>query len=247
MMHISDEELMAYCDGELSSVAARELEQRLRDNPTLLKQVEAQRNLREKLHRCFDPVMQEQMPGRLTKLLEAPSEGNVLAFPWRQGRARSFLPKFAAIAATFAVGVLAGQLMIGDSSRLVVTGDPLMAQGDLYQVLETQLASEQRQDGRAKIGISFAAHDGKMCRSFETPAIAGLACKETEEWKLVLVTSAQGSLAGEYRQAGAPKIVMEAAQELMRGDALDGQAERQARDAGWPAATDAERSSNRGG
>jgi hypothetical protein len=232
-MHIGEEELMAYCDGELDPIAAKRVERAASQAPDLQRQLEAHKSLRETIHRCFDPVMDEEIPDRLTRLLSAAPADNLLPFRTARRPAQPLWAKLVALAATFAVGIVAGQLTTGASGPLAVEEDRLVARGDLHHALEAQLASNQPQDAPSRIGISFASQSGAICRTFETSALAGIACRKTEDWNLILTTPSERGSGGDYRQAGAPHIVMEAAQELIAGEPFDASEERRMRDSGW--------------
>lgn len=230
---VSNEQLMAFVDGEVDEIARRRIERAIAGDPELAARVEAQRRLKARLSGHYGPVAEEEVPERFRTLLES----NVV--PLSAGRrglpsARSL----AAIAATFVVGMLAAQLIPGTSGPLAVEDERVVAQGTLAEALETQLASTQAADEPARIGITFPAGDGRLCRSFDTAAMAGLACREGRGWEVVM-TAASARAGGEYRQAGSgPALVMEAAQAMMAGDPLDADAERAARNAGWRAAGD---------
>ena len=110
----------------------------------------------------------------------------------------------------------------------------MVAQGQLASALDTQLASAQAPDAATRIGTSFAATDGRLCRTFDSAAMAGLACRGDAGWQLIMTTAGSASQHGEFRQAGsANPLVAQAAQDLMAGEPFDAAAERHARDAGW--------------
>jgi hypothetical protein len=110
----------------------------------------------------------------------------------------------------------------------------MVAQGELAHALDTQLASAQASGAATRIGVSFAAADGRFCRTFDSAAVAGLACHGDAGWQLMLTAPGAGPAASELRQAasGDPHVLA-TAQELMAGEPLDAAAERRARDSGW--------------
>jgi hypothetical protein len=117
-----------------------------------------------------------------------------------------------------------------------VDGGPMIAAGQLAEALETQLASAPPAGAAARIGVSFPAQDGRFCRTFETPELAGLGCRGGKGWEIVTMarTGTGGERDGEFRQAGSgAALVMQMSQEMMAGDPLDAGAERRARDSGW--------------
>src|SRR3546814_18311004 len=49
----------------------------------------------------------------------------------------------------------------------------LIASGALAKALDSQLASNQPQNARVRIGLSFRDREGRYCRSFDSGALAG--------------------------------------------------------------------------
>jgi hypothetical protein len=231
MSAIPEETLMAYVDGELDEISRSRVERALSIDAELGAALEAQRRLKARLSGRYDPVLSDEVPQRLRSMLET----NVvpLAAARRLERpSRSWWPQAAAIAATFVAGlVTAGALSDGGASG--TSGEALAAKGELAEALDSKLAAETASQP-TRIGVSFAAQDGRFCRTFETSQLAGLACRGDAKWDLVATARVTAPAGGEYRQAGsAAAVVMQTAQEMMAGQPLDAQAERRARDARW--------------
>jgi hypothetical protein len=85
-------------------------------------------------------------------------------------------PQWAAVAASLALGVLAGRELWSERGPLATRGGEMVARGDLDKALTTQLASD---GGAVTVGLTFRAGDGRYCRTFQSPAarLAGLACR----------------------------------------------------------------------
>jgi len=232
MADIEEELLMAHVDGELDPLTAGRVAEALAQDAELRAVAEAQRRLRDRLAEHYNPVADEEIPERLRAMLET----NVIALPTaRPGRRLSLgWGAGGAMAASFAVGLIAAQMIPERTGPTGVTGDRLVAAGPLAQALDTQLVSEQSKSVATRIGVSFAANDGRLCRTFENQVMAGLACREGEGWHILAHAAARPELGGEYRQAASrADVVMRISQELMKGEPFDAQAERQARDTGW--------------
>jgi anti-sigma factor RsiW len=170
-------------------------------------------------------------------------------------RRRWAWPEWGAMAASLAVGVLVGSVVLGgghDASpgeRVAGPGGMLVAlqgaggvpvaQGRLAEALSNQLAGGGQVgaagDGAVRIGVTFAATDGALCRSFIAGSAAGLACRSGEQWKLAVLAEAEKGAGGDYRQAGSamPAAVLEAIDARIAGPALDAQAEQAAQQRGW--------------
>ncbi len=224
--------LMAYLDSELDPAEQARVAQAVAADPTLQRQLEIQRALRERLRAHFDPVAEEDVPPRLRALLEP---GLVDLDAARARRSRPVWQTFAAIAASLVIGLFVGSALPGGAEGPVTTQDGrLIAQGALAQALDTQLASAQPADAATRIGVSFARADGALCRTFEGATLSGLACREGTRWQMVMIAAGSGGGQGDYRPAGtASARIAETAQDLMAGEPLDAAGERRARDAGW--------------
>jgi hypothetical protein len=226
MERVDEAMLMAFVDGELDAAEAARVELALAADPELKARVQAEQRLKATLAQRYDPILDEPVKERFAAMLGA----NVVPIGSARRRPAFALrwPQAAAIAATLVAGVLAFQLVPADAPE----PEPRVAQGALAEALETQLASQPT--GATRIGVTFAAHDGRICRTFEASGATGLACRGAESWELMATGAAEGGRAGEYRQAGSGAAkVMQLAQDMMAGEPFDAAAERRARDSGW--------------
>ena len=234
MNEVSDEMLMAYVDGELGPEERGMVERALAGSPTLREEVERQRMLRSSLGAFYAPVVEEEVPERLRAMLAPEPKGaEIVDFAAARERRRPVfaLPHFAAMAASLAVGVIATQLALAPAGPVGVEDGALLAQGALAEALETQLASAGAA-GDTRIGLTFANREGRICRTFESPAVSGIGCRGDAGWVLPMTAAGAGAAATEYRQASSP-LVMEQAAAMMAGDPLDAAAEAAAKEKGW--------------
>jgi anti-sigma factor RsiW len=255
-MSFSDETLMAYADGELAEPAFSEVERAVRSDPAIAARVAQHQALRADVFAAFADVVDEPVPPRL---MAAALPGKVAdlgavraaraggahhaaapasAVEHAARRRWSWL-EWGGVAASLAVGVLVGSVVLGGGGRagdaVVEAGanGALVAQGPLADALSRQLAGDR--GGAVDIGVSFAAKDGALCRSFTMGRTAGLACRGGDQWRVVVMTEADKGAAGEYRQAGSamPTAVLEAIDARIAGATLDAQGEQAARQRGW--------------
>jgi hypothetical protein len=234
-MTFDDETLMAYADGELDETRARAVEAALRDQPELVVRVETMRATRARVAAAFAPIAVEPAPERLQALLRSPGDvvsldavraarANARAKPWR-GREWSALA--AGIAAVLVIGLYVSPPRPGAS--IVADARGVRAGGALAHALTTRLAGE---DGAVRLGISFRAKDGPVCRTFglARPNVSGLACRENNAWEVRALAEVAPQAVGAYRQAGsaeAPEILA-AVERTIQGEAFDAAAEKQA-------------------
>lgn len=243
MIKIADETLIAYADGELHGARREALERALAGQPELRRRLAAQQQLRSRIAGHYAPVAEEPVPDRFAAMIRQSAAGNDnqagivdLAAARAKRRPLAAWRNLAALAATFVFALVLGQAMpplVGGSDRsgpVAVADGSLVASGALEAALDGQLAADP---GETRIGISFAAADGRFCRTFDGAAMSGLACRGGADWQIV--ATAPGSPAsGEYRQAASGSaLILGAAQEMMAGEPLDAEGERRARDAGW--------------
>lgn len=242
-MNLSDDVLMAYADGELDAPLRAQVEEAMRSDPQVAAAVERHRALRADVFAAFAGVLDEPVPARLQPRESAPPVRiDVLAAAGaRPLPARWSWPQWGAMAASLAVGVLAGALgwrathAGADASPFGRQGDALVAQGPLATALSQQLAAAPAAgDGGVRLGVSFRAVDGHYCRSFTLGATAGLACRTGEAWRIPVLAEGEAQQ-GAYRQAGSalPAAVLDAIDQRIAGHALDAEAERAARAGGW--------------
>jgi hypothetical protein len=237
-MRITDEQLMAYADGELDAAAVAEVEVAIAADPALAEAVARHRALRRQLRDAFAPALDEPVPEHLLALVRAPAAPAAPVVALRPRR-RWALPEWAGLAAALVLGVALSQAFLqpGEADLRTVAGGALRADGALAQALDRQLAADNRADGRIAIGLSFRDGSGAYCRSFvlrQARPLAGLACRGDDGWH-VPVTSEAAAENGELRPAAAalPPAVLLAVETRLAGDTLDADAERRARDAGW--------------
>lgn len=253
-MRFDDETLMAYADGELPPAEAKRVEAAMAADPSLAARVARFRNVRRALRLAYDSVTREPIPDRFRALLgdmaikepDRPQSAPVadLAAARSQSEAKKTRPRFgapawAAIAASLVVGVLAGRALLATGDELFETrGAQIYAGADLARILDTRLASDgDNATAATSIGISFRAKDGGYCRTFMRAegqnGVTGLACHEREGWA-VRVASAARAPSGSYQQAGSTApAVMAMVDQLIDGEALDGEQERAARTHHW--------------
>ena len=222
--------LLAYLDGELDAAETQRVEKALTGSEALRTELEVQRRLVETLASHYAPPLDEPVPPHLRAMLE-PRVVDLAAVRERRSAPRWWVP--AALAASLVLGIAIGRLLPA-GGEFGTSDGALIARGALDDALTTQLASAQPADAVTRIGVSFARADGSLCRTFATAGQSGLACREGDDWRLVVTSGAPTQSRGDYRQTGSEApIVLQTAQEMMAGEPLDAAAEHRARDAGW--------------
>ncbi len=246
-MRFSEEVLMAYADNELDEKTRAAVEAAMATDPQIARHVAHHQRMRARLRSAFEPVIGQPVPARLLEAARGaaatardPGRSNVIPLPRRGARGGS-LPRWAALAASLAIGVLGGWLAfrIVGSGPITMRNGHMQARGLLAAALTTQLASRQSAAQPVQIGVSFRSKSGEYCRTFSmrAPAIAGLACHAAQGWRLQVLTGTpeEGAATGGYRQAASPVAapVVAAVNAEISGEPLDARAEAAARREGW--------------
>ena len=232
-MSIDDEMLMAYLDGELDAAERDQVEAALASEESLRSQLEVQRRLRDRLTSHYDPVAAESVPERFRRMLD-PAVVDLAEARRQRTPVRLIWQSVTALAATLVLGLVLGTQIPRKGDLVRSEHGVLYADGDLARQLDTQLASAPAVGVTTRVGVSFERYDGRYCRTFQGPALGGLACRDGEQWRLVVTAPGNGVSQSEYRQAASGNaVVLQTAQELMAGEPLDATAERRARDSDW--------------
>ncbi len=244
-MTFSEETLMAYADDELDPPTRAAVEAAMAADPELARRVARHKELRNRVRSAFDKVLDEPLPDRLIATARtAPTdrrEDNVIPLR-RKSAPRWSWPQLGSIAASLVVGAILGQLLLRASTTgpIIARDGQLLAGGALAHALSNQLASDHAQQAPVQLGVSFRSKSGEYCRTFllrEQSALAGVACRDREEWRVqVLAQNGQAAAdSGQYRPAGSalPRVVLQAVEEQIVGEPLDAAAEAAARSKDW--------------
>lgn len=241
-MKLSDEMLMAYADGELDSAARAEIEAAMARDPEVAGAVERHRAAAARIRGAYDGVLAEPVPERLAALVSGTGDAAVVDLAARRGVRRleagpGRLPAWAAMAASLAVGLFVGMLVMREpATPYAGENGVLVARGELDTALGSQLASTSADGSRVRVGFSFRNHDGDYCRTFHLQrdaSLAGLACRSGENWQLQVLAAAPPHEGGLQPAAAMPIAVLRAVDAAIEGDPLDAAAEAAARDADW--------------
>ena len=255
-MTVTDEELMAFADGQLSGEDAARIETAIAADPALAKRVEAERRLRAVLRGHFDPVVEEPVPAAWTTMIAAvarddesekrPKVISLAAFRAKKAEkaarekrnasdARPLAQRWGtgiAIAASLVLGLFVGT-QVTFKGPVTEKNGALVASGVLAKELNTRLASAGG-EGEVRILTSFRREGGDYCRVFASGRMSGIACKDDAGWVLERTINSRAEQASEYRQAGsAGSDLMAAAQEMAQGAPLDAEQEKTAVAKGW--------------
>jgi hypothetical protein len=241
-MNITDEELMAYADGELDEGTRSRIEAALEQDPALRARVNAHRQMRTQLHDAYAPILDERIPDRLTATINAPVRESAVVTHLdqrREKRAGKIGQKWSwaqwgAIAASLVLGVFIGRgAMESEDATVFARSGEIVATGVLAEALDRNISDES---GAYRIALSFRSSSGEYCRAFvgQEDPLAGLACHIDDTWRIRALneTEAQST---EYERASSqlPAAILTAIDQTMAGEPLTTDEEEAARARGW--------------
>jgi hypothetical protein len=225
-----DQKFFAWLDGELSDAEAAEMEAKVAADPKLKQLAEKHRALGARLRGAFDPIAAAPVPEQVQAALSA---GVIDFAEAKRRRAMPALPRWTALAATLAVGIVAGTLIPhGSQAPVEVQGGRLYAASALDSALDTQLASAP--SGDVRIGLTFRDQAGNICRSFTQRGSSGLACRADGRWQVHGLFAAPEGQGSDYRMAaGMDPNLAALVDSSMAGEPFDAAQERAAKDKDW--------------
>ncbi len=259
----SDEQVSAYLDGALESDLVAAFEADLAQEAALRDRLEAMRQTDVALRDAFAAPLSEPVPDRFRALFEdaAPPpvvvDAVVVDLAARRAQSRSLshdwrVPLAASIA--LIVGLAGGMSVNGgraaDHTILRADATAIDAANPLHGLLNDTPSAQRvtlAADDTFTPVLSFTAADGRYCREFELiseEAVAvGVACRDTEAWRLEVLLAADdrpasgdGPASGQgYVQASGFNVAAldAVAASLGAGDALGPQAEAEAIAGEW--------------
>lgn len=231
---MTEEELFcAWLDGELEGAEAERISVAVAADPELRAKAEQHRRLAAQLRGAFDPLLKQDVP---PPRFETASVVDFHAKPAdRNVRRPSFgVPQWAAMAATLAIGIVAGQFVGNRSGPPIESRDGmLVAAASLDRALDAQLASAEGGE-RVRVGLTFRDRNGGICRSFTDDGTSGLACRDGQDWRVEGLFAAPEGQQGDYRMAsGEDPRIAALIDERIAGEPFDAAAEQAARDSNW--------------
>jgi|GEM_PF-3458029 len=185
-MSISDEDLMAYADGELDGAKRADIAQALLTDADLRERLARHQALSELTRIAFEPApdMSDGLAATLAGLADQPANDR------SEKRSMHWIVSAAAL---FLAGIMFIASLSGPSSDgalITADGDALSAGPVLASVLDASLPMPTTQEIRVE--RSFISNADTYCRQFrynaKSPA-RGLACKTGEHWEIAIITS----------------------------------------------------------
>ncbi len=226
-MHITDQQLSAYLDGELSDEQLRQVEQALAEHSELTQRLQVLAQVDHTIKQTYSDIDQTAMPQAVLDMLAASPakpKTSAIAALWQDfvQQLNPWLPA-AGMAAALAVGLLIGSQSDFFNNTTPSTDTAMAASiikpGDaLFAVLEsTPAAVTTHIDEYAQVTpvLTFQTGADVFCREFHTTEKSGdmhaVACRENGNWHLQAASyTGPTSSAGSYylTAAGEDSVVI---------------------------------------
>jgi hypothetical protein len=249
---ITDEELMAYADGELDDARTQEIGRAIDTNPELAARLRVFRLTGRALGPHFDPILEEQPPAALLQAIRsAPISGrrpspreSVATTIGRVLQSFGFGPSPWPVLAGIATGLIIGAAATmtghgtGDEAVVAERDGALVATGPLDRTLETDTMEASRA-GAVKIVATFADEAGRWCRLYQGAGHSGLACRQAaHHWQIIALGEGSGGTDSSPVPSGgggAQAVDDLAASMMTSSAALDAQTEAELVSRAWEA------------
>lgn len=234
MSSINEEMLLAWCDNELDEVNRRRVDRAMTRDPELEARIAAHRQLRDALVSHFAPIVDEGVPERFTALMK---EGAEPVTTTASEQPKSTRWAGWAISSGVAISLLLGMAIGRLSSRsgedgVAVRGGQMVARGAIAKALDSQLSSTQ--GGRAvQVRMSFQRRGGGWCRTFNSAAMEGVACRDGARWRVEQVVPGSLGSGGSQKPVSADTRIVATVRSLIAGSPADTAQEARARDSRW--------------
>jgi hypothetical protein len=194
----TDEDLMAYADGELAEDRAAELDLALAADDALAERLALFIDTRALSAEALRPMLDAPVPAHLVQqvrdLAVAEAAEKVVAFPVRSAaRAVWQLPIAASIA--LAVGLGGGWMLRGQNAPAQVAGGLEPAVINVLETLASGSSVTLPDGARIEAIATFQSDDSALCREFEHDRADGqttvsVACHDGEGWQTRLAIAA---------------------------------------------------------
>lgn len=229
----TDEEIVAYVDGEPAMSAHTAFERRLALDSALADKVARHRDLVARLRDAY-PSSDERKFDQAELAALGLGSAEIIDFPAAHVRRPRARPIWAtALAASLVGGILIGRVTIPAGEMVADREGRLTAAATLREALNEQPDGGK---GAIRIGLTFRTVNG-LCRTFRLNNAAGLGCRQDGHWVIPAVVQSRDTepRSADFRLAGddAPPIIMAEVDKRIVGAPLTPKQVDAARRHGW--------------
>jgi hypothetical protein len=223
MVHVPDELIMAYADGQVSPEEKAWLEGILAVDPAVRSRLDVFVATGPGQFSPFDSVLTAPIPDRLIATVRGTRPETRAAAP-RQSLMDRFFPNGFGLmpavgyAAALVVGVGIGSALLTSpatkSPLIVADREGFVASGDLQVALDTQVSGNKNlvNEGDIRPVLTVRDGEGRVCRHYEIvqrrKGPQGLACRERDgKWRITVLTGGEGAATARNASQGEPDVL----------------------------------------
>ena len=223
MVHVPDELIMAYADGQVSPEERAWLESILAVDQAVRTRLDVYVATGPGQFSAFDAMLTAPIPERLIAAVNGTRTAAQAAAPRRSLLDRIFPNGFGLMpavgyAAALALGVGIGSAMLSSPNTkaplIVADREGFIASGELQVALDTQVSGDKKRvsEGDIRPVLTVRDGDGRVCRHYEIvqrrKGPQGLACRERDgKWRITVLTGGEGSATARNASQGGSDVL----------------------------------------
>ncbi|MCU0733331.1 MAG: hypothetical protein MUE84_17350 [Hyphomonas sp.] len=223
MVHVPDELIMAYADGQVSPEEKVWLESILAVDPAVRSRLDVFVATGPGQFSPFDSVLTAPIPDRLIATVRGTRPEKRAAAPRQSFMERMFPNGFGGLqavgyAAALAIGVGLGSALMtapDDKTPLIVADrDGFVASGDLQVALDTKASGDKElvNEGDVRPVLTVRDGNGRICRHYEIvqrrKGPQGLACRQANgQWRITVLTGGEAAASARNASQGEPDVL----------------------------------------
>ena len=239
-MNITDEQLSAFLDAELSNAEMDRIREQLLEDESLADRLAELALVDELVSASAKQIDARPIPQFITSLLQEPSvsqeskaTAQIITFPlWKRVQKTLLQPLAVAASVALVIGFGMSQMLNHNSDS-----NDWPAVAKVLEVAPSGVVQVATNGTEVKPRLSFKNHSGEYCRQFELKNKQGqsenIACRQNGQWKITASVVSQKNQGGDYQTASGGSALDETLEEIIDGDVFNANAEADAIAKNW--------------
>lgn len=236
-MNITDEQLSAFLDAELSNAEMDEIREQLLEDESLADRLSELALVDELVAASAKQIDARPIPQAITALLQEPSAlkessevekpaiAQIIAFPlWKRVQKTLQQPLAAAASVALVIGFGLSQMLNHNSNS-----NDWSAVAKVLDVAPSGVVQVATTGAEVKPRLSFKNHSGEYCRQFylknEQGQSENIACRQNGQWQVTASVVSEKNQGGDYQTASGGSALDEALEEMIDGEVFNANAE----------------------
>lgn len=250
-MNITDEQLSAFLDAELSNAEMDAIREQLLEDESLADRLAELALVDELVAASAKQIDARPIPQSIAALLQEPSAlkepsaigessveeqpatAQIITFPlWRRVQKTLQQPLAAAASVALVIGFGLSQMLNHSSDS-----NDWQAVAKVLDAAPSGVVQMATNGAEVKPRLSFKNHSGEYCRQFDLKNDQGqsenIACRQNGQWQITASVVSQKNQGGDYQTASGGSALDEALEEMIDGDVFNKNAEADAIAKSW--------------